>query len=236
MRRAERIARIAAAAAGRDRLAGLSDGFDGSALRTQWTIFDPRAGLTATVAGSELGLQIAAGGVGQEFWYNAEIGPLIYVPVSGDFRAAMQIRVRNAANSGLPPVTQFRLAGLAAHDPDRATNLDYVHVALGATAEATLRAEYKSTVASVSDPAGGTSPGFGSIAWASGEGWLFMSRAGQVFTLEVAATRTGARSLVRAIDRAAAPLPTLLHVGPMIYSNQASPDVRAFVGGIEFAA
>lgn len=232
--RVQHIARIAAAGAGGNRLAGLSDGFDGTALRSQWTVEDPNTNLTMTVSGGELGLEIDAGGPGQAFWYNANRGPLIYVPITGNFRAAMQIRVRNAADSGLPPVTQFRLAGLAAHDPDR-TTLDYVHVALGATNEATLRAEHKSTVSDVSDPAGGTSPGFSSIAWASGEGWLFMDRTGQVFTLEVAATRLGARSLVRTVDRAAAPMPATLYVGPMIYSNQASPDVRAFVGGIEFS-
>lgn len=237
--RAHRAALIAASApsgavAG-DPLAALSDDFDGDTLDPKWTLYQGDGVATLTVADGELGFEIDEGSAGGSFWYANEQGCLLWQAVTGDFECVATLRIRNAADTDAPPVADYRLVGIAAHDPDRSTDLDYVHVALGAMHEADLRAEHKSTEASVTEPGGGTSPGYSSISWPSGEGQIRLRRVGQVFTCSVRALEGDPWTEVRVVDRAAAPLPDTVHVGPMVYSANATPDIRGFYAAIEFS-
>lgn len=217
-----------------DPLAALSDGFPGDTLDPKWTLYEGDGEATLTVADGELGFQIDAGSTGGSFWYQDEQGCLLYQEVDGDFEAIATLRIRNAADSGLPPVTQFRLAGIAAHDPDRATVLNYVHVALGAAGEADLRAEHKSTVDSVSEPGGGSSPGYSSISWPSGEGQIRLLREGQTFTCSVRADVLDAWTDIEVVDRTAAPMPDVLQVGPIVYAADSTHNIRGYFDSITF--
>lgn len=217
-----------------DPLSSLSDTFGGDELDGKWTLYEGDGDATITVSGGELGFQIDAGSTGGSFWYEAEQGCLLYQEVTGDFECVATLRIRNAADSGLPPVTQFRLAGIAAHDPSRAA-LNYVHVALGAAGEADLRAEHKSTVNSVSEPGGGSSPGYSSISWPSGEGQIRLLREGQTFTCSVRALPADPWTDIEVVDRTAAPLPATLQVGPIVYAADSTHDIRGFYDSITFA-
>lgn len=235
-RLAQRVACMLASQGGAavDPMSSLSDTFGGDELDGKWTLYEGDGEATIVVASGELGFQIDAGSVGGSFWYEAEQGCLLYQAVTGDFECVATLRIRNAADSGLPPVTQFRLAGIAAHDPDRDPVLNYVHVALGAAAEADLRAEHKSTVNSVSEPGGGSSPGYSSISWPSGAGQIRLLREGQTFTCSVRADAEDEWTDIEIVDRTAAPMPETLHVGPIVYSADSTHDIRGFYDSITF--
>jgi hypothetical protein len=238
MRREQRVAYMIASAASSaavDPLASLSDTFAGDELDGSWTLYEGDGTATLAVTGGELGFQIDAGSVGGSFWYEAEQGCLLYKLVDGDCECIATLRIRNTADSGLPPVTQFRLAGIAAHDPVR-TALNYVHVALGAAGEADLRAEHKSTVNSVSEPGGGASPGYSSISLASGAGQIRLRREGQIFTCSVRATSGDPWTDIEVVDRTAAPLPSSLQWGPIVYAADSTHDIRGFFDSITFGA
>lgn len=210
-------------AAALDPLAWLDDGFTNSPLESDWTIYEGDGTVTQSIAGGELNVTVNAGGAADAFWFDGEQGCLIYKTITGNFDMRAQCRVRNLADSGLPTVGDgnFRIAGLAAHDPDRATNLDYVHIGFGCTASAAVTCEWKTTVASVST--------YGAVAAPTGVGELRIRRVGQQFDVYL----DGA--LVQGIDRTAAPLPNTLQVGIMPpYSNVAGHDLRLFVDSITF--
>lgn len=215
----------------RDDLVNYGDGFEGGALAAKWLSFDGGGTETGSVSGSEYNTTVdggwdgggAGGAANGAFWYNAYQGQLRYQSVSGNFDMRAQCRVRNLANSGLPTVGDgaYRIAGIAAHDPNRATNLNYVHVGFGCTASAAITCEWKTTVNNIST--------FGSVAAPTGVGELRIRRLGQVFDLFL----DGA--LVQSIDRTANALPTTLQVGIMPpYASVVGHDLRLFVDTISF--
>jgi len=215
--------RVPSLATAWDPIVNLRDEFGGDTLASKWTLYEGDGTATIAVSGSELNLTCNAGGAADSFWFDGEQGILLYQLVTGNFDAQARIRVRNSADSGLPTVGDgnFRIAGLAAHDPDRATNLDYVHVGLGCTASAGITCEWKTTVASVST--------YGAVAAATGVGEIRILRVGQLFTMYYRASAADAWTEVQAIDRTAAALPTTLQLGFMVYASVASHDERIFV-------
>lgn len=207
----------------RDPLLGLCDDFLGAALNSsRWSLYEGDGTASEAVSASELNLTCNAGGAADSFWFDSEQGILRYVSVTGDFDAIATVRVRNSANSGLPTVGDgnFRIAGLAAHDPNRAS-LNYVHVGLGCTASAAVTCEWKTTVNSVST--------YGAVAAPSGAGQIRLVRIGNVYTAYYRAATTDAWTTVQAMDRSAAALPSTLQLGFMAYSNVAGHDIRLFV-------
>lgn len=201
-------------------LAGLSDDF--SAGMGQWTLYEGDGTAVTSTSGGQLNLTCNAGGAGDSLWFQSDEGILWYQLISGNFDAVATVRVRNLANDGLPTVGDgnFRVGVLAAHDPDRSTNLDYVHVGLGCIASAGIEAEYKSTVASVSS--------YASVPAPTGVGVLRIRRIGQLFSLYIGTT------LLQAYDRTAAPLPATLQVGLGVYASVASHDLRMLVDSVTF--
>src|SRR5678815_2737106 len=65
--------------------------FDGITSPSQFTIYNGDGVGTVAIAGGELGLTINAGGTGDSFWFDADEGVLVYVPISGDFDAQASI-------------------------------------------------------------------------------------------------------------------------------------------------
>lgn len=209
-----------------DDLGDLSDGFVGSALGPRWSLYEGDGTIVTAVANSEWNLTCNAGGAADSFWFDAEQGILPNVSVRGNFSCVATVRVRNSADSGLPTVGDgnFRIAGMAAHDPNRAS-LNYVHVGLGCTASAAITCEWKTTVNSVST--------YNAIPAPSGSGQLRMDRIGQLFNLYYRAAVTDAWSLAQAVDRSANPMPTTVQLGFMVYSNVAGHDERLFIDRFE---
>jgi hypothetical protein len=225
----------------------LNDTFDGDALDESWTLFESvTTTATLSVHDGELDYQVSAGGSNGSFWFDAHDGVLLHKTVTGDFDARCRIRVRNTADSGNPPLTSFRIAGLAAHDPDRTTEYNYVHVGLGATNTVNLRAEWKTTDSSDS--------AFNSIEALSGagdlEGDLRIVRVDQVFTLYAKLSDTPLDddedwTLITTVDRTdntipdrntnggaadnATPMPDTLQVGLILYSSTGTHNIRMFV-------
>lgn len=199
-------------------------------LNTAWGIYKPAALADASIASLNgfLNVRPVQGGAGAtgSLWFDDNDGILIYKLVTGNFTAILDCRSRNAAGTAAPPINagQWRLTGLAAHDPAEAplpVGFNYVHVAYGSVNEdlTQLVCEWKDCRASVSP--------YGNIAWPSGAGQLRITRTGQAFDLYTRLTPQDGWTLVRAIDRAAAPLPTTLRVGMMAYASVAGSDISA---------
>lgn len=240
-----------------DPLLALSDDFSTGSTMTGngWTIEDstPSASPSDLITSGEADLTIANGGVSGSFWFDANDGVLWYKTVTGacDFRA--RVRVQNAAGTGLPPATSFRIAGIQAADPDR-TTYEYVHVGLGAINTGVLSIEWKTT--DNSDSAYG-----GSALTLTGGEILYDLRIVrrssdlQIFdlyvragTAEALASDTG-WTLFQTIDRSddtvpdrvanfgtvAVPLPDTLRWGLIIYALGSTHNIRMYVAECLFS-
>lgn len=211
----------------------LDDGFYGTAILPSWTAYAGSGTESVAVANGELNYTVDAGGVGFAFWFNAFLGTLRYKLVTGNFDVVTRVRVRNLADSGLPTVGDgnFRLFGIAAHDPDRATFLNYMHIALGCTASAGITCEWKDTAASVSTFGAATDANI-----ATGVGELRLRRVGQIFDFFYRPDVASPWQLQQTRDRTAAPFPATLQVGFMCYASVAGHDERGFVDNVTFRA
>lgn len=209
-----------------DPLGFFDDGFDAGALDAKWLEYEGDGTMSATVSGGELNVTVNGGGTNESFWFNAELGCLLYQEIDGDFDVVATVRIRNTADDGLPTndAGDFRIAGIAAHDPDRATVLNYVHIGLGTTDDVDHRCEWKNTTDSTSD--------FESISAPTGAGQLRLTRIGQVFSAYYRATSGDAWTLVQEMDRTATPMPDALQVGFMVYANRAVHDIQLFVSSV----
>ncbi len=218
-----------------DPLAVLDDTFSGASLDPKWELFEGTEGTAEyTVSGGELHCTHEDGfAVGAALWYSTFVGYLLYQEVTGDFDAIATLRTSNGTDSGAMALTQYRVAALMAHDPDRSEERNYVSVGIGAIAEATLRAEWKTTVADESDSGDPVTGDFDSIAWPSGAGQLRILRVGDDFSVCVRATSGDAwTQLGPTFVRA--DLPETLQVGLCFYSNQATPDAAGHFTSITF--
>lgn len=240
-----------------DPLAHLSDDFSTGTTLTGngWTIEDssPSCSPSDTITSGRADLEIAAGAAGGGFWFDANDGPLWYKTITGPCDMRARVEIRNAADDGLPDLTQFRIGGIAAHDPDRGT-MEYVHVGLGTDATADYREEWKTTDNSDSAYAY-------TNATLTGGALLYdlrlVRRASdqQIFDLYTrAGTATGLAAntgwtLRQTIDRTddqtpdrvanngstAVALPATLRWGFILYSNAAAHDIRMFVSACRFS-
>lgn len=210
-------------AAETDPLSALDDNFAGTSLDPKWSIYKPGCILDDTVGGGALRLQPIQGGPGATgaFWYNEFDAMLVWQPVTGDFDAVLDMQATNDAGSGTPPVSQYRIAGVAAHDPDRPTVFDYnyVHVGFGSAAEATNQVESKNTENSVSD--------FSAAAWPTAEGQVRLVRQGQFYSTYVRALPSDPWQWLLTYDRTTTPMPATLQLGLMVYSNDVAADIVA---------
>lgn len=204
---------------------GFDDSFTGTALSDEWLRYEGDGTLDTSVSNSFLDLTCNQGGAADSFWFNGELGVLLYKLVTGDFDWVMRGSVTNLARSGLPTVGDgvYRLAGIAAHDPDRATSLNYVHVAWGCTASPGITCEWKDTVNSVSS--------FDAVSAPTGSGELRMQREGQTFRLYFREDPGDEWTLVQEIDRDSGgqPMPDTLQLGFMAYASAANHDIRLLV-------
>jgi hypothetical protein len=127
----------------------LSDTWDGTPLDAEsrgWSFFGESLVVTQTIANGELDLEIGAGGAGGAFWFDRNDGMLLHKEITGPFDARQRCRIRNTANNANPPVTQFRIAGLAVHNPDRTGGIyNYLHIGAGSTNAAGNSVEWKTT-------------------------------------------------------------------------------------------
>lgn len=212
-----------------DPLAALSDEFPGSSLDESWTEYEGDGTYAVnTVSGGQYSMEPDAGGTAGSFWFNGEQGLLTYKEVAGDFQCECRVHVTNSAGDDAPPVTQFRIAGIAAHDPDRDSVRNYVHIGLGSTAEADNRVEHKTTVDDVST--------FGSASFTNGtnelDGYLRLTRVSDTFTCYYS---SDGESWTELESWERADLPSTLQVGMVVYSNQTVHDIAASFDYVRFS-
>lgn len=240
-----------------DALTLLSDDFStGSTLTGNgWTIEDTGgAGSSPSdlITSGEADLTVANGGTGGSFWYDGFDGVLWYKEITGAADMRARVRVRNAADTGVPPTSNFRVAGIQIADPDR-TTMEYVHIGLGATAIGASAIEWKTTDASDS--------AFEGIAATLTGGELLYDirivrrdtnnqlidlyyRAGTATALEADTGWTLLTTVDRTDDTVpdratfggttAVSLPSTLRWGMMVYASTGTHNIRMFVDEVQF--
>jgi hypothetical protein len=197
--------------------------FDGPALDPALDVFKPAALAAVSFAAGRARLEPVQGGNAADgsFWFDGFTGFLVSAEITGDFVAIATFDARDTDGVSLPPVDgSFRICALAVHDPDRATNLDYVHGGFGCV-DSGLAAEWKTTVASSST--------FGSIAWPTAGGQVRVTRVGQVFTFDVRADPEDPWTELQVLDRTAAPLPATVDVGLTSYCSDPDHEIVMLV-------
>lgn len=212
-----------------DPLSLLSDEFSGSSLSPLWTEFEGDGTYaTSSVSGGQYSIEPDEGGSAGSFWFNGEQGLLTYKEITGDFDVRTRVHVTNSAGTSAPPVSGFRIAGLAAHDPDRNTVRNYVHIGLGSTDEVDNRVEHKTTVDDVST--------YGSASFTNGtnelDGYLRLTRVGTTYT---AYYSTDGQSWTQLQQWNRADLPSTLQVGLVIYANLTVHDIAASFDYVRFS-
>lgn len=217
------VARFGAAGAPYvDPLSALDDSFQGNTLNPKWLLYKPDATPGITVGGGFCRAPIVEGGTppvpstSDSFWFNANNGILLYQLCPGNFDARVYAEARDVGDSGPCTTSDFKIVGLAAHDPANPP-FNYVHVGLGSNNTAGLQAENKSTENSVSV--------FNYLPNASGTAWIRLLRIGQIFTTMFGPTVDGPWTVLAVVDRSVAlpQLPATIRLGLMTYSNDTSP-------------
>jgi hypothetical protein len=245
-----------------DPLADLSDSFSYGATMTGngWAIEDttPSSTPSDTITDGEADLTVAAGNTDGSFWFDTNDGVLWYKTVTGacDFRARVHVMDGDGAATppATPPDTQFRIAGIAAHDPDRTTN-EYVHVGCGSNnTVGQLQVEWKTTDDSDSAYAYTQATLTGGellydlriVRRASNlQAFDLYVRAGLSRSLEDDAGWTLLQTIDRSDDQVpdraanngstAVALPSTLRWGFMVYANAEVHDIRMYVAACRFS-
>ncbi len=229
------VAALGGAAAPADPLSALDDNFIGgsSNMATRgWSTYKPAA-LAGAVVDTALGtmtLSIVAGSTGAtgSFWFDNADGVLLYKDVTGNCQMTARITAQNAAGSGNPGTSSYRLAGIAAHDPASISgNRNYEHAAIGTVNGVAQSNEWKDTRASVSL--------FGGSSIASSTAWVRLTRVGQVFTMATSLDGV-AFTDYHTINRATSgpSMPSTMRWGMMVYAVLASHDIRGVYRDIRF--
>lgn len=218
-----------------DPLAALDDDFLGGStdITTRgWAINKPLANANTvvdTVAGT-FTVAIVAGSTGAtgSFWFNNSDGMLVYKDVAGDCEMTAEFTVQNAAGSGTPPASSYRLVGVAAHDPASVSlNRNYEHAALGVVNGTTQANEWKDTHASTSL--------FGGNSIGTWHAWIRLTRVGQLFTMSSSTDGiafTDFHSRDRSVNGPA--MPSTMRWGIMAYAVLALHDIRGVCHGVTF--
>lgn len=241
-----------------DILSWLDDDFNGTGdIETRgWGWYKEGAVASQVLGAGELDMTITAGagGIGgaTAFWFDGTAdGDLLFKTVRGPFDARLRARIRNTADAANPAVTSFRIAGLAVHDPNRASNVfNYVHIGGGSTNTANNRVEWKTT-----DDDGGASndtSAFNAVDWSGGNmdidlrivrrrsnlqlfDLLWRPSSGDLLSggawntliqVNRASNASPDRDTNGALANLAIPMPPVVQVGAMIYSQSAAHDIR----------
>lgn len=217
------VARFAGGTQG-DPLSYLDDDFQGTSLDPKWLVYKPAALASAVVGSGYLEMQIVRGGNFPDgsFWFNDFNGTQIYQLVAGNFVMEMRVQLLNAAGSGPPPLVDFNVAGLQARNPSGAplpTGFDYIHIGPATNTTADFNSECKSTAASVST--------FDYVVTPSTSQWVQVTRIGQVFSTAYKLNAGDPWIPRTTYNRAVSlpPLPNVLAIGPMLYSNASPSDI-----------
>lgn len=196
---------------------------------------------TSVTAGVGLLLQIDAGGGTGSLHLNDNRGVQWHKGPITAARWGVECRVtlRNAANSGDPPGTNYRLAGLLAHELHSNTLSDHVTIAWGTGNGAFPRAFWAHTIAGSSGALGNTTPGFNVSATLSGASrYLRMLRdfaSNDRWVLQHKANLGDAWTTIRDVQRGlVTAMPSTVYVGPCLFSDQATHDVSGLFSYIRF--
>lgn len=237
-----------------DPLALLSDDFaTGSASMAArgWTRVDDTATpagdgaiqnpTTSVTPGTGLLLQIDAGGGTGSLHLNDNRGVqwhkgAITAPMFG---CECRVTLRNAANSGDPPGTNYRLAGLIAHELHSNALADHVSICWGTGNGAFPRAFWVHTIAGSSGALGNTTPGFNVSATLTGATrYLRMLRDfanNDRWVLQHKANLGDAWTTIRDVQRGlVTAMPAAVYVGPTVFSDQAAHDVSGLFSYVRF--
>ena len=234
-----------------DPLAILSDTFDGGdldMLDRGWTRVDD----TTTPAGdgrittlqkeaTAYLLSIDAGGGTGSLHLNDNRGVQWHKELTGAlWGVECLVTLRNAADSGNPPGTNYRLAGLIAHEAHGNALADHVSLCWGTGNGAFPRAFWAHTVAGSSGALGNTTPGFNVSATLSGASrYLRMLRDranSDRWVLQHKANAGDVWTTIRDVLRGAVstPMPNTVYVGPTVFSDQAAHDVAGRFDYVRF--
>ena len=200
----------------------LSDTFDGAALDSSWTVYNPDL-VDVSVADGSLSLQPNQ----LILWYQASEGVLAYKLVKGDFKVTSTVRARKVSTPADPPDDYVHLGGLMARSPasdgvDAAE--DYVFIVLG-NDENDLSVETKITEGSLSE--------YDGPPWPSGDAELRICRVGATFNLYKRPVGAAVWEEAASFE---ANLPDELQVGPNVYAATAAPDLQVSFSEVVFAA
>ena len=192
----------------------LDDEFNGNAVDSAWTVLNAQM-VASTVSGGVLRMTPNRNCV----WFHADEGPGLVKLVTGDFKVTANVRARRASNPAMPAPGIFQFAGLIARDPAGSSGHEnYVFTVMGERG-GWLTNETKNTIQSSSDVHG---PNEGRT---NADAELRICRIGQVFRLYNRPPAGGSWKLESTYDRAGAPLPQTLEVGPIAYTYTNSPDL-----------
>ena len=203
-------------------LSALSDTFDGSALDSSWTVYNPDL-VDVTVVDGSLSLRPNQ----LILWFQASEGVLVYKLVKGNFKVTSTVHARKVSIPADPPDDYVHLGGLMARSPASdglAAAEDYVFIVLG-NDENDLSVETKITEGSMSTYVG--------PPWPSGDAELRICRVGATFNLYKRPVGAAVWEEAASFDTN---LPDELEVGPNIYSATAAPDLQVGFSEVVFAA
>ena len=192
-------------------------------MNASWTVLNAGQ-FTSTVGGGVLRMTPNTNCV----WFHGDQGPALVKLVTGNFKVTTSVRARRASRPADPPPPEFQFAGLIARSPE-GNKENYVFSVMGERG-GWLTNETKTTVDGSSDVHG---PNEGRT---NADAQLRICRIGQVFRLYNRPPSGGEWKLESTYDRAGAPLPETVQVGPIAYTYTSSPDLVGEFDYVRFGA
>lgn len=201
---------------------------------------------TSVTVGTGLLLQVDAGGGTGSLHLNNNRGvqwhrsPGGIVVSDAVFAVECLVTARNALDSGDPPGTNYRLAGLLAHDVHSDANVDHVAICYGTGNGGFPRAYWNHTVNGSSGALGNTTPGFNVTSTLTGASrYLRMLRDrddSDRWVLQHKANLGDSWTTFRDVQRGAVStaMPNTVYVGPVVFSDQLVHDISGRFAWIRF--
>lgn len=199
-----------------------SDEFNIGPLATKWLIHNQNL-VTVAVSLNQLEMIPA-----QSIWFNTSEGPLVYQPVTGNFRASTYVSVFGPSGTGAP-TQPVHWAGLMARNPSTANGSNTVHIVIGKDSQNTagITQEWANTTNGVTS--------FQNTPWSLTDNFaeVRICRVGQYFHLLRRPDSSAAWTTYTTLTRN--DMPNMVQVGPVAHANTGTPGLVARFDYVHFA-
>lgn len=216
-----------------DPLSIYDDQFAQGLINPLWVPFRPELITVNSISNGVWHVGANVGSAAGSFWFNALTGWLFGPQISGDCLMQVRLQVRNLAGNAAPPLSDYRLGGIAVHDPTKPPQ-NYCHETIGCLVPedgASYRQEFKNNQDSISN--------YFTNPWPEIDDEIDMAMqfVGQICTYAMKLATDSDYTVGRIVDRSVdgPEMPVIKWWSPISYSDQLAANVSLLISSMRFS-